>query len=233
MSDDDAIKVVRADSGPLLRAVERLRYRAYVEKQGISIPWADYEKRELRDSYDPIATSFALLDGETVVGSLRLADLERVPDKPSVLEKFSLAEAVAFFGERPICLSSRFIVDEGRLSIKRAMVDLMGAGYRYLVENRHRVVLGDCSPELSAFYYKIGYRLYAKPFVDPVFGTKVPLMLIVGDLEWLESVRSPLLPFTGDVATDAEASKWFSTTYGPCGIESFGRHRRNSASTIG
>ena len=52
--------------------------------------------------------------------------------------------------------------------------------------------------------FKIGYRLYAKPFVDPVFGPKIPLMLIVGDLEWLQSVRSPLVPSTVGAATDTE-----------------------------
>ena len=61
----------------------RFRYRIYVDEEKFTRN-ADHAQNWLKDDYDDVATSFAIFDGDEVVGSLRLLFMERLIEYGSV-----------------------------------------------------------------------------------------------------------------------------------------------------
>jgi hypothetical protein len=92
-----------------------------------------------------------------------------------------------------------------------------------------RLNFGDCGQELVAFYEHLGYRTYGGLFIDPSYGPKVRLLMVLRDREHFRQVRSPLAQAALDFPQDESASAWFERTYGQsarhssCGEPSTGR----------
>jgi hypothetical protein len=72
-----------------------------------------------------------------------------------------------------------------------------------------RVAFSDCSPKLLPLEAKLGFRPYGPPFQDPVFGLKVPILAVGGDLKFLQERRSPMLKACAPYGDDADARRWF------------------------
>jgi CRP-like cAMP-binding protein len=190
--------------------VFRFRYRIYVEELGLSPPEADHAGRRLRDRLDDDGVSFALADGEDVVGSLRVLRLSDVSDPAPLVAKFGLEPAIEAFGPEAIATTSRFMLDP-RLRHGTAVFRLMQAAYEAFPEAR--LNYGDCSPHLVPFYEHLGYRRYTRAYDDTAYGFKVPILMLLRDRERFERVRSPLARLARERPDDAAARAWFASTY--------------------
>jgi hypothetical protein len=96
---------------------------------------------------------------------------------------------------------------------------LICASYRPVRMAGTRFVVMYCRPSIVPLYEHFGFRPYAKPFVHPVSGVNVPLVLLLGDAPHLESIGSPLAQHAAEFATDHDAIKWFESTHArttPC-----------------
>src|SRR4051812_34061214 len=90
----------------------RYRYRVYVERLGLLSPSATQRERaELTDELDDVSTSFAIFDGDDVVGSLRLTLLDDVVDASPLHAKFGFTDVTDRFGSASVCITSRFIAE--------------------------------------------------------------------------------------------------------------------------
>ncbi|MCB1043548.1 MAG: cyclic nucleotide-binding domain-containing protein [Acidobacteria bacterium] len=189
----------------------RFRYRIYVDEEKFTRN-ADHAQNWLKDDYDDVATSFAIFDGDEVVGSLRLLFMDSVADLQPFIEKFRMAQALDAFGASAICTTSRFMVDpilrNGKLIFK-----LMRNAYVHCLQRGARLNFGDCSPHLIPFYEHMGYRRYTTGFNDSSFGYKIPILMLFRDHQFLSSVRSLLLRMAEQEADDQEARSWFEQTY--------------------
>jgi hypothetical protein len=203
---------IRVEETGLWRKLFEFRYRIYVEEQGFVPPTADHANRILTDPLDEVSASFALLRDGEVIGSLRLTPLDAIPDPAPFIRRLSMQAAINAFGRCALGLSSRFIFDANKPS-PRGMFRLMEMGYFYGKERGCRLTFGDCSPALLDFYRHMGYRDYTEPFIDPVYGEKIPIFLILGDRDRLTQLRSPLARCAASYPTDVEAVEWFESTY--------------------
>jgi hypothetical protein len=188
------------------------RYRVYVEEQGNRPPYADRERRQLRDSLDDVSTSHVILNGDEVVGSLRVTFLEDVPDVGPFIQKLSMGPAIRRFGVGALVLTSRFIIDP---SVRHGTVALrmMRSGYEQAMARSVRLNFGDCSPNLLPFYEHMGYRNYASAFNDPAYGFKLPMVMLLRDHEQFTAAGSVLSSLVRDYPDDTEARSWFAGTY--------------------
>ena len=189
----------------------RFRYRVYVEELAMTTE-ADHERKWLRDDLDEGSVSYAVMDEGEVRGSLRVTYLEDLPDPTKLVEKFRMEAAVEAFGYAAICTTSRFILDQ-KLRHGRIIYRLMQSALIDLQERGGRLNFGDCSPHLLPFYEHLGYRRYTAGFNDTNYGFKLPILMLLGDHEVFQRVRSPLRRQVLKAPHDAELCDWFGKTY--------------------
>jgi CRP-like cAMP-binding protein/predicted GNAT family N-acyltransferase len=206
------MSVRRASSREEQQRIYQFRYRIYVDELRLSPPDADHARRELRDLLDDVASNYALLDQDDVVGSLRVLYLTDVPNPAPLVEKFRLQPALEAFGPAAIGTTSRFMIDP-KLRGGRAIFELMAAAYEDMRARGMRLNYGDCSPHLLPFYEHLGYRRYTRAYNDSGYGFKVPILMLMGDRARFDLVRSPLARPAARHPDDAEAREWFEATY--------------------
>ena len=207
-------EVRRVESAPEFARLAEYRYRVYVEELGIlDSSTADPTQRRLVDALDDTSTSYAIFDGDAVVGSLRLTYLPDVADPEPLLRKFDYADAVSAFGAGAVCMTSRFIVDEP-VHHSRAMLRMMELCYEDGARLGVRLNYGDTSPGLLLFYEHMGYRRYTRPWNDDAYGFKLPIVMLGRDQDWFRRVRSPLLRSSLKLPHDGEAREWFDASHG-------------------
>jgi hypothetical protein len=208
------VRIASGDDPCVRDQLFRLRYRVYVEQQGYAPPEADHLRQMLADDLDPLSVSKALIQNAEVVGSLRMTQLCAVIDRRRIIDRLALGPAIAKFGVEALGLTSRFLFDQMRAISPKGMFRLLEAGYVYGMQVGCRILFGDCSAGLLAFYQHLGYRTYARPYIDPVFGEKFPLLMILRDPDEFTKRRSPMARCTHGCPADIEAVCWFEETYG-------------------
>lgn len=207
-----ALRVEPARSEAERARVYRFRYRVYVEEMKLDTPEADPQRGWLRDPLDEHSLSYALLRDDQVLGVLRVTHLPDLPDPAETIDRFAMQLAVEAFGAEAICTTSRFMLDP---SVRNgtAILRLIRAAYDDATAAGLRLNYGDCSPHLVPFYEHLGFRRYTRAFNDTTYGFKVPILMLVGDAERFERVRSPLARLARGRPDDAEARAWFARTY--------------------
>ena len=189
------------------------RYHVYAGELGLSLPQADHERKRLWDPLDDVSVSYALLDNNEVVGSLRVTYLDQVSDPTPLIERFSMQSAIAAVGIPAICTTSRFILHP-RLRHGLSIFRLMQAAYEDAARRGNvRLVYGDCSPHLLPFYEHMGFRRYTRSYNDTAYGFKTLMLMLGRDQQRFAQVRSPLLRAAAQYPDDPDARTWFAQTY--------------------
>jgi hypothetical protein len=206
------LTVTRAVTAADRAAVFAFRYRVYVDEMGVETPEADHDRQWLTDPLDDHAELWVLGDGDRVLGSLRIAYLDDVPDLDWFVDRFSLEPALDAFGPAALCATSRFMLDP-QLRLGTAILRLMVAPVQSERAGPVRLNYGDCSPHMLPFYVHMGYRRYAPGFNDVRYGFKVPIVMLMGDRDRFTRVRSPFARLLRDRPDDPGARDWFARTY--------------------
>ncbi|MET0981562.1 MAG: GNAT family N-acetyltransferase [Telluria sp.] len=198
--------VVARDGTELAERLYRFRYQIYGGELGIALD--HYPAGQMRDRLDAAARNYvAVRDGE-VIGSLRTCDLADLPEHAQFGRNYNLPFILAFFAPNEVTYVSRMAVGaEARHT--PVMVRLQQYAVQEARARGVRLAFTDCSPKHLPLYGPIGYTPYGPPFEDPVFGLKVPILTVGGDLKLLQERRSPLLKACAPYGDDAEARHWF------------------------
>ncbi|MEA3410653.1 MAG: cyclic nucleotide-binding domain-containing protein [Pseudomonadota bacterium] len=201
-------------------AVFRFRYRVYVDELCLNPREAEHREKILHDGLDDIGLSYGLFEDGKVVGSLRILFFEDVDDLDPLIKKYNCKPALDAFSESAICATSRFMLDPN-LRGGRVILKLMSAVFRDACKRGARLNFGDCSPHILPFYEHLGYRRYTRAYNDTSYGYKLPILMLIRDLERFEQVRSPLLRIAREQDNDQGARDWFEKIYPDyLGIES-------------
>ncbi len=183
-----------AESQEDLCMIYILRYAVYIEEMGFKYETADHAKRMLYDDLDKTAVHFYLTDesGDEAIGVYRLntIDPNNVDPEMERRYKFSSFKNLGI----SISLSSKLMINAKYRSLS-TMHHILNAVFEYGVIHNQLLNFIDCSPALVPMYERLGYRRYYKNFTDPVLGEKVPLVLFVKDLDYLNKIKSPLYKF--------------------------------------
>jgi uncharacterized protein len=190
-----------------------LRYAVYVEEMGFKFDSADHAHRMLYDDFDKTATHFFLTDesGDEAIGVYRLniIDPENIDPEMERRYKLSLFKSL----EIPLSYSSKLMIMAKHRSLC-TMQRILNKVFEYGVIHNQLLNFIDCSPALVPMYERLGYRKYYKNFIDPVLGEKVPLVLLVRDLEYLDRIKSPLYKFCCQYNVPSEKyGEWLTETF--------------------
>ncbi len=214
-----SLTVSIADTPDARERVYGFRYRVYVDELGLQPPEADHANGRLKDSLDDHSVAYAVFDDGRVVGSLRLIYLAEMSDPAPLIRKFAMQPALDTFGAGAICTTSRFMLDPA-LRHGTVILRLMETAFEDARSRGMRLNYGDCSPNMLPFYEMLGYRRYTAPYNDTAYGYKVPILML-GEHEWFQRVRSPLRRVVQRHPDDPEVRAWFESAYPEhLGIES-------------
>ncbi len=180
-----------------LKAAFQLRYKVYVECMGKYKDKANHEFKELRDEEDEYAKVVIAIKGGEVIGTLRLLWGGSMHFSPAIVEIYSLAPFLAKLEEKQICVVERLMVDEnhrGSSATLRMYKEVM----HFVLTNKVEAVFLDCEPHQLNPYMKLGFRPFSKTCSYPGVGLAIPMVLIAGDYDHLQSVGSPFALLTNE-----------------------------------
>ena len=181
-----------ADNDEDLAAIYHLRYRLYVEDQGLFSEQADHERRWLHDKQDEHGRLLLAEVEGRVVGTLRMNFGADAPFDEETRSTYGLDRFTAVVDEGDIVVGTRLLVDPeqrgGSLSFQ-----LLERGFECAAERNAELAFGDCEPHLVNLYCSLGFRPYRGFYNHPTNGMLVPLVIATGDLEGLRAMSSPML----------------------------------------
>ncbi|HTP50470.1 MAG TPA: cyclic nucleotide-binding domain-containing protein [Anaeromyxobacteraceae bacterium] len=190
----------------------RFRHGVFFEELRALLPEEEIERGYMTDPLDESAFNYVLLDGGEIVGSLRFVDFERVAARGDLERKYRLGPIVERFGASGIAIIGRLALAP-RCRSGVALSRLISRGYEDARSRGIRVGVSDCSPYLLPFEERLGYRRYAPPFGDPVYGLKLPILLLGEGNAHLQTIRSPLARAAARFEADESVEEWFRATY--------------------
>src|SRR5438094_5964419 len=172
--------------------IYRLRYEVYIEEMDGARRHteANAAERRFRDELDDHAVQFYARQDGKILGCARL-NLRR--DGPWECEDRFELEKFAPAYPTQIAIASRFALHPAaRGSV--AMKQLSYAMAEFLQEHEQRFCFLDCHPKLLPLYTRLGFRIYKSGFKHPKYTYVIPMVLVFGDVEYLERVNSPFVP---------------------------------------
>ncbi len=193
-SVSDAPSVVKiADTDALLSRVGRLRYRRFVIDQGQKYPFDNHERNpKLIDPIDRFSLNLFLEKGSQLSTALRLSWCSDVSSNDYLDHLHSrLPDHIT---------NSRTVICSRLVTATNTRGDL---GYIVVLFRRafEIAILSGCThsiistlPQRTQLFQKFGFRETGSMLADPIAGTQLIMMLDLYDLDYLQSVGSPLLP---------------------------------------
>jgi GNAT superfamily N-acetyltransferase len=189
-TDATMITVRRASSQGDREKIFRLRYEIYVEEMRRRQTHADHALRFIEEPFDDASAVLLLAeqDGEAV-GTVRINFARHGPLEEA--DSYDLTRFAPFYPEH-LSMTTKLMVRPEHRSGNATRL-LVAEAYSAMRRAGILVDVIDCNPHLVQFFQRIGYRLYKQNIAHPDYGTVIPMALLVGDLEYMRRVRSPLL----------------------------------------
>jgi hypothetical protein len=212
---EKSIKIVQASSLSERLEIYRFRYSVYVEEMGKNIGPATREGKMLFDQMDERSILLsAHVEGE-IVGTLRIY-IGTIKDfSRDIVEIFVMDRFAKFSkgGEKQLFALSTKLMVAAAYRKSQALSLLLGKAYEIFREHELQFTFGGCNPYLIPLYDQIGFRRLDRGFIDPGYGYLVPLILIVEDIEHLQTVRSPFYRGARKRKNSPEAAMWFDREF--------------------
>lgn len=190
-----------------LHQVFRLRYEVYIKEQGKPIPAADHAQGILREPIDDFAFQLVAFVSNCAVAAVRrsYSDGCILPDEIEHL--FSL-QILRQYRNGLIGHSTRFVI-KNEFRHSRIAIQLTAEAYRLSLLKPIQFDVLLSHPGLVPLYESLAYRRIGKTFFDPISGIMFPMVLLLRDLDYLETIRSPWLRVSRSFDHDAEIRTWF------------------------
>lgn len=188
-------------------AVFRLRYEVYVGERRLHPHHADHERRWLRDPLDDTGKVFvALRDGE-LVGTIRV---NWGAAGPLECEKQYCVEAFRPYYPEKVATTTKYVIAP-KCRRSRVGVDLAKALFTWGKDTGIAFDFINANEPLVPLYLKYGYRFYAPKFCHGEYGLVCPMVLLLGDVEHLRAVGSPLYEIATRYPPDGASVEFFKS----------------------
>jgi CRP-like cAMP-binding protein len=170
---EPTIEVRLCRNAQMLREAQRLRYEVYCEELGRSSPFADKEKRIIADDLDTFAKVLIAVQGEEIVGTMRL-NAAGEGSLGALVELYGMKNSIHHPEATSVC--TKFIVKKAH-RYSQASFKLMATSVEFGVRNKLKDCFIDCIPQLLPFYMSLGFRQSAPAFLHRENGRSIPLVL--------------------------------------------------------
>lgn len=207
---DDVLRARVAQNAAERFASFRLRYDVYVAEQGKPYDSANHAERTLSDDLDDDGCTVIVESSNVgVVGTVRANWFDSDVTRTRYAAEFQLSR----FSHVPLfqlSVCSRLAAAPEYRNM-RARELLFETIYEIGIERRNtRLCFATCAPRLLRLFKRYGFREYLPPTQDPVVGLLHRVVLVLHDLEYLETVNSPFAGIAErmGVARSNDAWRW-------------------------
>ncbi len=208
VQDPARLRVGIASTTEELEAVARLRYRVWVEETGNRQSAAlNHSTKTMADDIDRVATILYLASGSDVVATVRIVRAD-VGAKTKYAHFYALDGMPEVRPEDVSFTSNLSMVPEWRGT--PALGRLLDAAYEGLRRQGVWLDFIHCRPALVGLYEVIGYRRFGRDVLDTELGLRVPMALVLDDVEYLTKVHSPFARLSTQFSNDPEHGAWFA-----------------------
>jgi extracellular factor (EF) 3-hydroxypalmitic acid methyl ester biosynthesis protein len=173
---------------------------------------ADGESRIPEPQWDRSGEYIYAARGDTIVGTMRRNVLAAVDIPPMVRDIFQLDRFLADFSPQSLTMSSPPLLTPGAAG-ERAAALLYSYHYQTLRDQGIQFDFVCVGPAVIGSYEQLGYRRYGSNFPGATTGLRVPMVLVVEDVDHLHRVRSPLLRSSRTVPSRTDAAEWFCAVF--------------------
>lgn len=212
---DSSIRVGYAMNQREKDEIYHLRYQIYVEEMLKQIESADCQNRVLCDELDTWAVLLHVKIGPKIIATARI-NVGTIKQYPSELVHIlALDQFVDAQGgnEQAFAYITKLMVVPAYRS-SPALYLLIAKCYEICCAKRVQFAFGACNLHLLRLYEQMGFHRYTKNFVDPGYGLLAPIVLLINDITYLRTVRSPLFRLARkrtEVGTESVA--WFHSQF--------------------
>jgi len=211
------VKLARTDEER--QAIFRFRYRVYCDDGRPDRLGLDHRREMfIEDLDDTDAMQFYCGEASDMLGVFRVTLLFHTQLSASLATHLGIESFLTQWGRSSLGYGSR-LMSARRCRRTHVAAQLICASYRPVRIAGTRFVVMYCRPSIVPLYEHFGFRSYAEPFMHPVSGVNVPLVLLLGDTQRLEAIGSPLAECAAEFDTDHDAIKWFESSHAkttPC-----------------
>ncbi len=185
------------------QAVYRLRYDVYVEEMGRYHSIADHDNRRMIEPYDEYSRLYLAVEDGEVVGTMRLTWGADASFPERMVGQYDLAPFLDTIPPEQLIVSERFMVTRPWRGTD-LLFRMFSTYLEFVNENRIQLVFGDSEPHLLSLYQGMGFRTYSRHNVNSAeTGYLIPLLMVPEDLDYMRSIRSPLLTVLQDFGDEA------------------------------
>lgn len=186
------------------------RYRVYISEMAKPMPEADHVNGLLYDAFDNDAIHLYIERDSQIVGALRLI-WGRNGWPPAYSSWYDLPR-FSHISPDKISFTGRLMVAKGHRNsalggILAREIYTIGRDLGLLFDFIHT------TPDLLAFFERLGHRRYKENFIDANLGCRIPMVLALHDLRHLERCHSPFLSVAERYQNDAESAAWFNNSF--------------------
>ena len=167
------LEILLCRTDELLEDAMRLRYRVYCVELGRSSPYADHERKMIRDNLDDFGHTFIAVDEGTTIGTLRV-NLATQGPLGHLEEIYGMTASSSHPDHTAIC--TMFIVEKTNRD-RPAALDLIGAMASYVSKAGARECFIDSIPAQIPFYERIGFVPSGERFFHYQNGPSVPMVM--------------------------------------------------------
>jgi ubiquinone/menaquinone biosynthesis C-methylase UbiE/GNAT superfamily N-acetyltransferase len=171
--------------------IYRFLYEIWSDEFSRTMEGMDHRRRRLKDSLDDTANYFCATNSSgRILGCVRINSVQTSPLPENLRTRLKTEDLVDSFRDRDISYLSRFAISpEARGKTVASL--LIGAVYRWCLNQGIPVAISYCAPPLVAFYYQLGYRPYTNNFTTDA-GIRIPIINCARDRRYLMDIQSPL-----------------------------------------
>jgi predicted GNAT family N-acyltransferase len=187
----------------------RLRYETYVEEMQRPQSFADHEQRITKEPYDDHSHLLMAEDDGELVSTMRMSMLREGP-----LECGDMYRLESFGKYYPdnIGMITKFVIKpayrRSGIAGRMAMV-----AYRFGRDNNISICIIDAYPHLVQLYHQMGYRFYMENIAHPEYGSVIPMVLLLEDVQYFKKIRSPFYRIANKYENDTSIARFFAETF--------------------
>tara|TARA_R110002072_G_scaffold234586_2_gene392178 strand:- start:4145 stop:4729 length:585 start_codon:yes stop_codon:yes gene_type:complete len=184
------IEVREVTSETEREAVFRFRYRIYVQDQGRQEPYADHERRTLREPLDERGWVLGAFQDGRVVGTLRTN-----PRRDGSLDGYESLYGIDRLPtevQEQVAITTKLMVEP---NIRGGLVALRLAKLTYAMALERDVSWNyvDARDETVPLFEKLGHRVLRRDLEHPAYGRANLMCLSLRDIDHLVQVQSPFV----------------------------------------
>ena len=189
--------------------IYHLRYQIYAEEMHKRFPNMDHLNQLLYDELDDWGILLYAKSGSDIIGTLRINIGEATDFSPFWVQALSLRRFTQFNNTQKFAYTSKFMVLP---AYRNSTVPYLLSSKSYEIYCKHQVSFsfGVCNFHLIRLYEQFGFQRFGRNFVDEGYGLLTPYVLLVDDIEHLQTVRSPFFRQARKrTHLNTQAKKWF------------------------